>query len=212
MGDASDLSALRAGEIDWADSIPTQRVAQLKDDDSITLTTTPSNDYWYLATNQKREPFGVFDAYLFEANLALLARHAVYTRAEIATKSILGGGVHPPGFQHYHPHSRIGALTGGYVYDLLVTGFGRLGVGGDITGYRVPRNLQEGYGSMTGDLCSNQASASWAGVALCRWAASSSTEPGVASSPVASGNQGMNPMSLAVAYSRTASDCRLVRL
>ena len=30
------LSALQAGEIDWTDSIPAQRVAQLKDDDSIT--------------------------------------------------------------------------------------------------------------------------------------------------------------------------------
>ncbi len=101
----------------------------------------------FLAWGQKREPFGVFDAYLVEANFALHARHAVYTRAEIATKSILGGGIHPPGFQHFHPHSRVGALTAGYVYDLLVAGFGRLGVGGDITGYRVPRNLQEGYGS-----------------------------------------------------------------
>jgi peptide/nickel transport system substrate-binding protein len=39
------LSALQAGEIDWTDSIPTQRVAQLKDDDSIILATTASNDY-----------------------------------------------------------------------------------------------------------------------------------------------------------------------
>src|SRR6185312_2972009 len=43
------LSALQAGEIDWTDSIPAQRVAQLKDDDSITLAMAPSNDYWYLA-------------------------------------------------------------------------------------------------------------------------------------------------------------------
>jgi len=51
------LSALQAGEIDWTDSIPTQRVAQLKDDDSITLATTPSNDYWYLALNEARPPW-----------------------------------------------------------------------------------------------------------------------------------------------------------
>jgi peptide/nickel transport system substrate-binding protein len=51
------LSALQAGEIDWTDSIPTQRVAQLKDDDSITLATTPSNDYWYLALNEARAPW-----------------------------------------------------------------------------------------------------------------------------------------------------------
>jgi peptide/nickel transport system substrate-binding protein len=51
------LSALQAGEIDWTDSIPAQRVAQLKDDDSITLATTPSNDYWYLALNEARAPW-----------------------------------------------------------------------------------------------------------------------------------------------------------
>jgi peptide/nickel transport system substrate-binding protein len=51
------LSALQAGEIDWTDSIPTQRVAQLTDDDSITLAVTPSNDYWYLALNQARPPW-----------------------------------------------------------------------------------------------------------------------------------------------------------
>ena len=65
---------------------------------------------------------------------------------ELTTKSILGGGIHPPGFQHYHPHSRIGALTAGYVRDLVVASYGRFGVGGDLTVYRVPQNLTENYG------------------------------------------------------------------
>ncbi|RDH79866.1 ABC transporter substrate-binding protein [Mycolicibacterium moriokaense] len=51
------LSALQAGEIDWTDSIPTQRVHQLSDDDSINLAVTPSNDYWYLALNEARKPW-----------------------------------------------------------------------------------------------------------------------------------------------------------
>src|SRR6476469_3502259 len=51
------LSALQAGEIDWTDSIPPQRVAQLKNDDSITLAVTASNDYWYLALNEARKPW-----------------------------------------------------------------------------------------------------------------------------------------------------------
>jgi peptide/nickel transport system substrate-binding protein len=51
------LSALQAGEVDWTDSIPTQRVNQLKDDDSINLAVTPSNDYWYLALNEARKPW-----------------------------------------------------------------------------------------------------------------------------------------------------------
>jgi peptide/nickel transport system substrate-binding protein len=51
------LSALQAGEIDWTDSIPTQRVAQLRDDDSLHLAVTASNDYWYLALNEARKPW-----------------------------------------------------------------------------------------------------------------------------------------------------------
>ena len=51
------MSALQAGEIDWTDSIPTQRVNQLRDDDSVNLAVTPSNDYWYLALNEARKPW-----------------------------------------------------------------------------------------------------------------------------------------------------------
>ena len=51
------LSALQAGEIDWTDSVPTQRIAQLKGDDSITLAVTPGNDYWYLALNEGKAPW-----------------------------------------------------------------------------------------------------------------------------------------------------------
>lgn len=51
------LSALQAGEIDWTDAIPPQRVSQLKDDDAIHLAVTPSNDYWYLALNEARKPW-----------------------------------------------------------------------------------------------------------------------------------------------------------
>ncbi|MDG4667496.1 ABC transporter substrate-binding protein [Mycobacterium sp. 236(2023)] len=51
------LSALQAGEIDWTDSVPPQRVTQLRDDDSLELAVTPSNDYWYLALNEAREPW-----------------------------------------------------------------------------------------------------------------------------------------------------------
>ncbi|MDA2890315.1 ABC transporter substrate-binding protein [Mycolicibacterium sp. BiH015] len=51
------LSALQAGEIDWTDSVPPQRVTQLRDDESLELVVTPSNDYWYLALNEAREPW-----------------------------------------------------------------------------------------------------------------------------------------------------------
>lgn len=51
------LSALQAGEIDWTDSIPPQRVSQLRSDDSLRLAVAPSNDYWYLALNEARAPW-----------------------------------------------------------------------------------------------------------------------------------------------------------
>ncbi len=51
------LSALQAGEIDWTDAVPAQRVTQLRNDDSVHLAVTPSNDYWYLALNQARAPW-----------------------------------------------------------------------------------------------------------------------------------------------------------
>lgn len=51
------LSALQAGEVDWTDSIPPQRVSQLRDDESLRLTVTPSNDYWYMALNEAKPPW-----------------------------------------------------------------------------------------------------------------------------------------------------------
>ncbi|MCK0173483.1 ABC transporter substrate-binding protein [Mycolicibacterium sp. F2034L] len=51
------LSALQAGEVDWTDSIPPQRVSQLRDDESLRLAVTPSNDYWYLALNTAKSPW-----------------------------------------------------------------------------------------------------------------------------------------------------------
>jgi peptide/nickel transport system substrate-binding protein len=51
------LSALQAGEVDWTDAVPAQRVTQLRDDDSLHLAQTPSNDYWYLALNLARPPW-----------------------------------------------------------------------------------------------------------------------------------------------------------
>ena len=68
--------------------------------------------------------------------------------AELATKDILGaGGRHPRGFQHFHPLSRVGALTGGYVFDVVDSTAGQFGIGGDVTVYYVPPNLLDNYGS-----------------------------------------------------------------
>ncbi|MBF4160776.1 ABC transporter substrate-binding protein [Nocardioides acrostichi] len=51
------VAALKAGEIQWTDSIPPQQVKALQGDDSVDIDVVPSNDYWYLALNEKRKPF-----------------------------------------------------------------------------------------------------------------------------------------------------------
>jgi len=77
------LSALQAGEIDWTDSIPTQRVAQLKNDDSVKLAVTPSNDYWYLALNEAREPWK--DARVRQAIAYAIDRKAIVQATSYGT-------------------------------------------------------------------------------------------------------------------------------
>jgi hypothetical protein len=101
-----------------------------------------------LAWGQNREIHGNLDAYLFEATLRSRGRQSWYTRVELTTKDILNaGGRHPPGVVHFHALSRVGALTGGYVFNVAESRAGLLGIGGDVTVYHVPANLLDNYGS-----------------------------------------------------------------
>lgn len=68
-------------------------------------------------------------------------------RAESVAKDILDAGFHPIGAAHTHRQSPVSALTVGYVRDVTRRAWGTLGVGGDVTGYLVPDNLSESYGS-----------------------------------------------------------------
>ena len=100
------------------------------------------------AWGQNREIHGNLDAYLLEATLRPQAQHVLYARVELTTKDILNaGGRHPAGVLHFHPLSRVGALTGGYVFDAVQSRAGRVGIGGDVSVYRVPSNLAENYGT-----------------------------------------------------------------
>lgn len=101
---------------------------------------------WFAAFGQNREVFAKLEAYLFEATRRA-GRHAVYLRAENVEKDILDAGFHPIGVAHTHRPSRVSALTVGYVRDVAAPRWGRFGIGGDITGYLVPENLRESYGS-----------------------------------------------------------------
>jgi len=101
---------------------------------------------WTAAFGQNREMFGNLEAYLFEATRRV-GGHSIYGRAESVAKDILDAGFHPIGTSHTHRESQIGALTLGYVRTLASRAFGAIGVGGDVTGYLVPDNLKESYGS-----------------------------------------------------------------
>ena len=96
---------------------------------------------------QNREIHGNFEAYLFEATIKASTRGMIFTRAESVDKDILDAGFHPRGVFHRHRHSQVGALTGGYLFTFLQTKGGIVGAGVDITGYSVPANLKESYGS-----------------------------------------------------------------
>ena len=89
---------------------------------------------------------GNLEAYLIEANRRA-GKNVFYTRAESVAKDILDAGFHPIGVAHRHRQSQVNALTLGYVRDVARRAWGTIGVGGDVTGYTVPANLAEAYGS-----------------------------------------------------------------
>lgn len=51
------LTNLQGGQVHWTDNLPPQQVESLRDSDELEVTTVASNDYWYFAANQAREPF-----------------------------------------------------------------------------------------------------------------------------------------------------------
>lgn len=99
-----------------------------------------------VAAGQNREVHGNLEAYLAEAVVRPSRGWAAYTRVEWLDKDILDAGYHPIGIGHSHRQSRVGAFTLGGVKDVVTGAFGRLGVGADVTTYRVPANLQDSYG------------------------------------------------------------------
>jgi hypothetical protein len=102
---------------------------------------------WMAAFGQNREIHGNLEAYLLEANVSIGARTTLYSRIESVAKSILDAGFHPPNAFHRHRQSQVGALTIGYVRDVMRTRAGGFGAGVDVTGYLVPSNLKDPYGA-----------------------------------------------------------------
>jgi hypothetical protein len=102
---------------------------------------------WLAAFGQRREIHGNLEAYLFEGHFRAGSRTTMYARIESAAKSILDVGFHPVGIFHRHRQSQVSALTAGYVRDAVRSRAGALGIGADVTGYLVPSNLKDSYGS-----------------------------------------------------------------
>ncbi|WP_183505788.1 MULTISPECIES: ABC transporter substrate-binding protein [unclassified Mycolicibacterium] len=97
------LSALQAGEIDWTDAIPPQRVEQLKGDDSIHLAVTPGNDYWYLALNEARKPWN--DVRVRQAIAYGIDRDAIVQATSYGTATANQLAI-PQGNPWYAPYDR----------------------------------------------------------------------------------------------------------
>jgi hypothetical protein len=101
-----------------------------------------------LAWGENREIHGTLDGYLLEWSWQISPAGSIYGRGEVAAKDILGrGSVHPKGFIHFHPISRVAAGTVGYFRDLPGVGIGRLAVGADVTVYGVSEDLLLPYGA-----------------------------------------------------------------
>lgn len=52
------LTSLQAGEVHWTDNLPVQQVSSLEGSADIVVESVPSNDYFYFAQNQARDPYG----------------------------------------------------------------------------------------------------------------------------------------------------------
>jgi hypothetical protein len=104
---------------------------------------------WLAAIGQNRESHGNFEGYLLEGTYRDRAASAFYWRVESVAKDILDAYhalFHATSIDR-HRQSQVGAFTAGYVRNILSTPVGAFGIGADITGYSVPRNLRAAYGS-----------------------------------------------------------------
>lgn len=85
------MASLRSGEVLWTDAVPPQDVPILARDSSVHLGRTPSNDYWYIALNQEKEPFDdarVRQAVAFAIDRDAVAQAAMYGAAQVNQAAI----------------------------------------------------------------------------------------------------------------------------
>jgi len=90
---------------------------------------------------------GNVDGFLLEGDLRLANTSTVYGRTEVTAKELFGLHAHPKDQAHRHWFSDVTAVTAGYLRDVSITRAGRVGVGADITLYRVAPDMAPYYGS-----------------------------------------------------------------
>jgi hypothetical protein len=97
------------------------------------------------AWGHNREAHGRSNGALVESTVSWLARNHLYSRLELVGKELphTHGGFSQPS----HELMNVGAFTAGYTRDVAANAIGRIGIGGDMTMYYVPRGLQESYGA-----------------------------------------------------------------
>lgn len=138
---AAQMSGGRLHEPEWFEPYDMTRLtASIGFTGSIGTRTAAATLAW--GENREFTPFrGVSDAYLFEADFHATDATSLYGRVEAARKEVFGLGYHPKGFGHPHIFSDIDAFTVGAIRDLSYDGVGRLGLGGDITLYRMSPDM-----------------------------------------------------------------------
>ncbi len=102
------LTNLQTGEVDWVDSVPPQRLAELEGDDTVELQRVPGGDYHYFALNQAREPFDNPDvrrAIAMAINRDEIAEAAQFGAATANQTAI------PAGNFWYHDYSPFGVAA-----------------------------------------------------------------------------------------------------
>ncbi|MEX2659332.1 MAG: ABC transporter substrate-binding protein, partial [Acidimicrobiales bacterium] len=93
------LTNLQTGEVDWTDGVPPQQVESLSGSDDIVVEAVPGGDYWYMAFNLEREPFGDVD--VRRAIAFALDREAITEAAKFEAATVNQTAIPAESFFHY---------------------------------------------------------------------------------------------------------------
>ena len=124
------LTNLQGGEVHWTDNLPPQQVSSLMDSSEVMVESAPSNDYWYFAANEAREPYSdvrVRQAIAYAIDREALTQAATFGNATINQTAIPATSAW---YSDYAPYTRDldmarslleEAGVGDFSMDLMVT-------------------------------------------------------------------------------------------